>query len=53
MITDHGQHDPLPPELGETWQTVAAIAREGIRQMLIERNEREIERLIRVGVSWK
>ena len=46
MITDHGQHDPLPPELGETWQAVADKAREEIRQMRIERNEREIERLV-------
>ena len=48
-ITDHGQHDPIPYELGETWQTVADIAREGIRQMLIERNEREIKRMTGEG----
>ena len=46
MIHDHGQHDPITFELGDTWQTVADIARDGIRQMLIERNEREIERLV-------
>ena len=32
-ITDHGQHDPLPPELGDTWQTVADKAREAIELM--------------------
>ena len=46
-ITDHGQHDPLPPELGDTWQAVADKARDAIQQMLIDRNEREIERLMR------
>ena len=48
-ITDHGQHDPITFELGDTWQTVADKAREGIRLMLAERNEREIERLMGEG----
>ena len=45
-ITDHGQHDPLSPELGD-WQPVADKVREEIRRARIERNEREIERLMR------
>ena len=45
-ITDHGQHDPIPYELGTFWQTVADEAREEIRRVRIERNEREIERLM-------
>ncbi len=45
-IHDHGQHDPIPYELGEAWQSVADKAREEIRRVRIERNEREIERLV-------
>lgn len=43
-IIDHGHHDPLEFDLGETWQVVARVAAQAIEAQRQERNARDAQR---------